>query len=75
MNVYTIVIDVSSNLLFNCPKSAVLYFWSNNNYNIAQYLLNNNIIDSRELIRIMITSNLSWFTHCNMAVSIGPIHS
>ena len=40
--------------------------------NTAQYLLNNNIIDSRESIKdlgIMITSDLSWSTHCNMVVS------
>ena len=42
--------SVSSNLPFNCVKYAVLHFWCNNN-NTAQYLLSNNIIDSRESIK------------------------
>ena len=72
--------SVSTNLSFNCVKCAVLHFWCSNN-NTAQYLLNN-IIDSRESIKdlgIMITSDLSWSTHCNMVVSraykqLGLIH-
>ena len=63
--------SVSSKLSFNCVKCAVLHFWCNNN-STAQYLLNNNIIDSNESIKdlgIMITSDLSWSTQFNMVVS------
>jgi len=51
------IASCSSNLSFNCVKCAVLHFWCNNN--TSQYLLDNNIIDSRESIKdlgIMIIS-------------------
>jgi len=57
--------SVSNNLLFNCPKSAVLHFWSNSSILI---FLNNNIIDSRESIKDF-GITISWSTHCNMVVS------
>jgi len=63
--------SVSSNLSFNCVKFAVLHFWCNSN-NTAQYVLDNNIIDSLESIKdlgIMISSDLSGSTDCKMAVS------
>ena len=58
-------------LSFICSKSAVLHFWCHHETS-AKYLLNNNYIEARDSIKdlgIMITSELSWTSHCNMITS------
>ena len=58
-------------LSFNCSKSAVLHFWRHHE-TPAKYLLNSNYIEARDSIKdlgVMITSDLSWTSHCHMITS------